>query len=65
LDALCLRKIGTHLREIHLQWSGSNSTLRAWSEKEGLAMIPTLEVIHLSQDEACLSATQSLAVVLC
>ncbi|KAJ0131502.1 WD repeat-containing protein slp1 [Fusarium oxysporum f. sp. albedinis] len=62
LDALCLRKIGTHLREIHLQWSGSNSTLRAWSEKEGLAMIPTLEVIHLSQDEACLSATQSLAV---
>nr|RBQ96893.1 hypothetical protein FVER53263_04444 [Fusarium verticillioides] len=43
LDALTLRKIGTHLREIHLQWSGSNSTLRAWSEKEGLAMISTLE----------------------
>ncbi|KAF9772122.1 hypothetical protein IL306_010180 [Fusarium sp. DS 682] len=51
LDALSLRRVGTHLREIYLQWSGSNSTLRAWSEKEGLASIPTLEVIHLSQHE--------------
>ncbi|KAF5542952.1 major intracellular serine protease [Fusarium napiforme] len=51
LDALCLQKIGGHLREVHLRWSGSNSTLRAWSEKEGLAFIPTLQRIYLFQDE--------------
>ncbi|KAI1041899.1 hypothetical protein LB505_007623, partial [Fusarium chuoi] len=60
LDALTLRKIGTHLREVHLQWSGSNSTLRAWSEKEGLASIPTLEVIHLFQHEGLESRERTI-----
>ncbi|ENH71717.1 Major intracellular serine protease [Fusarium oxysporum f. sp. cubense race 1] len=60
LDALTLRKIGTHLREVHLQWSGSNSTLRAWSEEEGLASIPTLEVIHLFQHEGLESRERTI-----
>ncbi|KAJ3508082.1 hypothetical protein NM208_g15874 [Fusarium decemcellulare] len=51
LDPISLSKIGTHLREVYLQWSGRNSVLRSWSEKEGLALIPTLEVIHLIQHE--------------
>ncbi|KAF5686700.1 hypothetical protein FDENT_5704 [Fusarium denticulatum] len=60
LDALSLCKIGTHLREVHLQWSGSNSILRAWSEKEGLASIPTLEVIHLFQHEGLESRERTI-----
>ncbi|KAJ4385283.1 hypothetical protein N0V93_010344 [Gnomoniopsis smithogilvyi] len=39
--------VGTHLREVHLQWGGSNAVLRAWSSINGLCMIPTLERIHI------------------
>jgi hypothetical protein len=58
LDPVSLARIGGCLREVHLQWSGRNTVLRAWSEKEGLAMIPTLEVIHLTQVEGLESDTR-------
>ncbi|KAK5996565.1 hypothetical protein PT974_01902 [Cladobotryum mycophilum] len=51
LDPVTLTRIGAHLRQVHLQWSRRNSVLRAWSEKEGLATIPTLEEIYLTQVE--------------
>lgn len=35
------------LRELKLRWSGSNAVLRAWSEPEGLALLPHLEQIFL------------------
>ncbi|EHK48130.1 hypothetical protein TRIATDRAFT_172115, partial [Trichoderma atroviride IMI 206040] len=35
------------LRELWLRWSGSNAVLRAWSEPEGLPMLPRLEKVHL------------------
>lgn len=35
------------LRELSLRWSGSNAALRAWSESEGLSMLPQLQTIHL------------------
>ncbi|CAI4212575.1 unnamed protein product [Parascedosporium putredinis] len=37
----------SNLRELHLQWSGNNAVLRAWSEPQGLGQIETLEKIHL------------------
>ena len=51
LDPASLAKVGKSLRQVHLQWSGRNTTLRAWSEKEGLAKIPTLEDIYITQVE--------------
>ncbi|QYS99615.1 ANK_REP_REGION domain-containing protein [Trichoderma simmonsii] len=35
------------LRELRLRWSGNNAVLRAWSEPEGLPMLPRLERVHL------------------
>ncbi|PKK44303.1 hypothetical protein CI102_11524 [Trichoderma harzianum] len=35
------------LRELRLRWSGNNAVLRAWSEPEGLPMLPRLESVHL------------------
>jgi hypothetical protein len=35
------------LRELWLRWSGNNTALRAWSEREGLAMLPDLTRIHV------------------
>ncbi|KAI1505744.1 hypothetical protein F5X99DRAFT_367585 [Biscogniauxia marginata] len=49
LCPLTISRIGGSLREIHLQWSGSNSVLRSWSEQEGLALTPTLEKIEIKQ----------------
>lgn len=43
-DALGLNR---HLKQLNLRWSGSNAVLRAWSEREGLAMLPGLEKIYL------------------
>ncbi|KFG80924.1 intracellular serine protease [Metarhizium anisopliae] len=51
LDPVSLARIGQCLREVHLYWSGRNTVLRAWSEKEGLALIPTLETIYIVQVE--------------
>ncbi|KAH6636217.1 hypothetical protein F5144DRAFT_170863 [Chaetomium tenue] len=47
LDAGVLHRVGGHLREVHLQWSGNNSALRAWSGPSGLWAIPTLEKVYL------------------
>ncbi|KAL6823277.1 intracellular serine protease [Trichoderma camerunense] len=58
LDPVSLTRVGMCLRELHLQWSGKNTTLRAWSEKEGLAMIPTLETISVTQVESSESDTR-------
>lgn len=44
------------LRELSLRWSGSNAVLRAWSEPEGLPMLPHLQTIHLFKpplDQVC------------
>lgn len=49
LDPTTLEAIGKNLREVHLQWSGRNTVLRAWSEPEGLAKTPTLETIRIIQ----------------
>lgn len=35
------------LRQLSLRWSGSNSVLRAWSEPEGLPLLPQLQRIYL------------------
>jgi hypothetical protein len=35
------------LKQLRLRWSGSNAVLRAWSEPEGLAMLPHLKKIIL------------------
>ncbi|KAI0119517.1 hypothetical protein F4814DRAFT_458739 [Daldinia grandis] len=40
--ALC-----SQLKQLHLRWSGSNAVLRAWSEPEGLPMLPQLLRIYL------------------
>lgn len=37
----------SQLRELELKWSGSNSVLRAWSELEGLPLLPRLQRIHI------------------
>ncbi|KAJ4256271.1 hypothetical protein NW762_009351 [Fusarium torreyae] len=61
LDPLSLSRFGQSLREVHLQWSGRNSVLRSWSEKEGLALIPTLKVINLVQVEGLESSARTVA----
>lgn len=35
------------LKELSLRWGGSNAVLRAWSEPEGLAMLPRLQKVYL------------------
>ncbi|KAF5012668.1 hypothetical protein FDECE_1299 [Fusarium decemcellulare] len=68
LDPLTIRRVGnteqetaqddsncaSRLREVTLHWSGNNAVLRAWSEPEGLPMLPKLEKIKIhapSSDE--------------
>ncbi|KAI0468787.1 hypothetical protein F4859DRAFT_523984 [Xylaria cf. heliscus] len=46
-----IRKVGAELRAISLQWSGSNTALRAWSEQEGLVLCPKLERVTLRFDK--------------
>ncbi|KAL7903704.1 peptidase S8/S53 domain-containing protein [Trichoderma velutinum] len=58
LDPVSLSRVGKRLREVHLQWSGKNVVLWAWSEEEGLAMIPTLETISVTQVESPESETR-------
>lgn len=43
--------VGDDLREITLQWSGSNSVLRGWSESEGLIKCKQLKKINLNFDK--------------
>ncbi|UKZ68741.1 uncharacterized protein TrAtP1_009763 [Trichoderma atroviride] len=42
-----IQSIPQQLRQLSLKWSGSNSVLRAWSEPEGLPLLPWLQKIHL------------------
>ncbi|KAH6603973.1 hypothetical protein Trco_007419 [Trichoderma cornu-damae] len=35
------------LRQLSLRWGGSNSVLRAWSEPEGLPLLPQLQRIYI------------------
>lgn len=51
LCPITIFKVSKNLREIHLQWSGRNCVLRSWSEREGLAKVPSLKAIHLTQVE--------------
>ncbi|KAK3688016.1 hypothetical protein B0T22DRAFT_377342 [Podospora appendiculata] len=52
LCPVAISKVSENLREIHLQWSEKNTTLRAWSATDGLARTPTLKEIHLTQTQA-------------
>ncbi|KAI1498316.1 hypothetical protein F5X99DRAFT_393975 [Biscogniauxia marginata] len=45
-------EIPNPLTEITLRWSGNNAVLRAWSELEGLPLLPKLRKIHLHIPEA-------------
>lgn len=60
LDPRSICKLGSsQLREVTLHWSGNNAVLRAWSEPEGLPMLPKLTKIHLHippVDEVCRSS---------
>jgi hypothetical protein len=58
LDAGVLHRVGHHLREVHLQWSGNNSALRAWGGPCGLRAIPTLKKVYLYVCQAALSTSQ-------
>ncbi|KAF3063842.1 Major intracellular serine protease [Daldinia childiae] len=42
-----ISKIGSHLREVSLHWSGRNAVLRGWSEQYGLVQCPKLIRINL------------------
>lgn len=57
LDAGVLQRpgVGGHLREVHLQWSGNNSALRAWAGPDGLRLIPTLRDVYLYVCAVCYS----------
>ena len=46
-----------NMRELHLWWSGSNAVLRAWSERQGLALLPSLKKIHIYQAQVCSQCT--------
>lgn len=35
------------MKQLYLRWSGSNAVLRAWSEPEGLPLLPQLQKIFL------------------
>ncbi|PVH79900.1 hypothetical protein DL98DRAFT_515795 [Cadophora sp. DSE1049] len=52
LCPVTVSKISKNLREIYLQWSGKNATLRAWSATDGLAKTASLKTIHLIQVKA-------------
>lgn len=41
----------SNLRELHLQWSGNNAILRAWSEPDGLVKIASLSRIYIYEKE--------------
>lgn len=60
---LTISRIGGNLREINLLWSGRNTTLRSWSEREGLALTPTLESITLKQIEVRLTISSPLHII--
>ncbi|KAJ5372518.1 hypothetical protein N7517_004524 [Penicillium concentricum] len=44
----CIVRVGGSIQTLHLQWSGNNVALRAWSAPEGLAKLPALKnlIIH-------------------
>ncbi|KAL7919237.1 hypothetical protein ACQKWADRAFT_323111 [Trichoderma austrokoningii] len=39
--------VAQQLRQLSLKWTGSNSVLRAWSELEGLPLLPRLQRIQI------------------
>lgn len=51
LCPVTISKVSKSLREVHLRWSGRNTVLRGWSEREGLAKVSSLEAIHMTQVE--------------
>jgi hypothetical protein len=58
--------IPQQLRQLSLKWSGSNSVLRAWSEPEGLPLLPRLQKISIykpSSDQVYLHRILSLLTV--
>jgi hypothetical protein len=60
LDAGVLQRVGGHLLEVHLQWSGNNSALRAWGGPSGLRAIQTLRKVYLYAREVCTRSRCSL-----
>ncbi|KAL5334909.1 hypothetical protein BJX70DRAFT_410989 [Aspergillus crustosus] len=47
----CILRVGDSVHTLRLQWSGNNLALRAWSELEGLARLPKLKHLIISQCE--------------
>lgn len=59
--------IPQQLRQLSLKWSGSNSVLRAWSEPEGLSLLPRLQRINIykpSSDQVYIFKTLSIEILL-
>lgn len=54
LCPITLARIGSNLREVHLQWSGTNAVLRSWGDKQGLCQIQTLKKIHIEHVQVIL-----------
>lgn len=56
------------LRELSLRWSGSNTALRAWSESEGLPMLPQLQTIYLFKpplNKVCVPRPRYISFLAC
>ncbi|KAL5088991.1 hypothetical protein Trisim1_006135 [Trichoderma cf. simile WF8] len=46
-DQVSTQPVSQHLRQLSLRWSGSNAVLRAWSEPNGLVLLPQLQKVKL------------------
>ncbi|ROV96757.1 hypothetical protein VSDG_05534 [Cytospora chrysosperma] len=51
LCPLMISRIGANLRQLTLQWSGSNPVLRSWGETEGFALTPSLRKIEIQHTQ--------------
>ncbi|KAF3022969.1 hypothetical protein E8E14_008762 [Neopestalotiopsis sp. 37M] len=47
MDPTTILNISRSIRDIRLRWSGSNTTLRAWSDPYGLRKLEHLRTVHL------------------
>jgi hypothetical protein len=58
-----LKRACKNVTRLYLQWSGNNTTLRAWSEPEGLPELTKLEVVHLQVNEVSSRHTPSPVII--
>ena len=48
-----IRRAAPNVTELHLEWSGSNSVLRGWSDPDGLPKLEFLKQVHLTYTQVC------------